>query len=138
MIDSILDRLTDMACVVVDWLVWLGVWLFWLGVLALALLGATARAAPLPKPRPAPPFAGTYDLEWHGTAYVASFLPDGSYLCFRRGEQAYAGTWRLEGGTLRVEERLIGSGPDVSSYQWESPADGRPGEFPRVRLRRIK
>jgi hypothetical protein len=90
--------------------VWLGSALFgcWLGSLL--------RAAPVPFERPArarPSLAGSW---WYaygtGDAYEVHLSADGAY-CARHWDAAgptggwWCGTWRRDGGQVRVRERLL-------------------------------
>ncbi len=72
---------------------------------ALVLLLALSAPAPLPKPPPTRPAAVgvVWALEWHGSHGFCELHKGGRWWCFWAGKE-WAGTWRVEGDTLHVEE----------------------------------
>lgn len=91
---------------------------------SLLLIAGPALAAPLPFPKPAAsPIVPDvcYRLEWCPgcSPYVVVFHRGGCYECFREGEAeaCYAGRWRVEGGTLHVDEHDRAGNP-VAGWRW--------------------
>ena len=77
-------------------------------ILALVFTAFFAVGAPAPLVRRNAPPPATIPavcvMHWCGTSYEACFHPGGFYSAVR-GEEAWAGSWRLEGSTLHIEEQ---------------------------------
>lgn len=81
-----------------------------------SVLIADALSAPVPRPRPAPPPAarpalpGLYDMAWYGSRYRTVLWAGGQYEAgIGPDGPRYVGTWRLDGDTLTIRERAVGS-----------------------------
>ncbi len=139
---SFLDRLTDAACVVIDWLVYLGVWCFWLGVLVLALLGVVARAADVSPEPPGPAIIPgvRYRMNWGGMVYDVVFRRGGAYECFAAGgtSPCYLGSWTVRGGVLAVSERTTDQRPGCKWAWTSNEASTINGNRSAIKLRRLK
>lgn len=112
--------------------------------LLLTCLLPALSAAPAPPPRAAAaaaPLAGVYRACWSGTDAMTTLAPGGHYDCLYAGAP-YAGTWRLEGGRLSLEEWRAGE-PPGHPMTWRFDVLPAPGDWllrdgPReVRLTRL-
>jgi hypothetical protein len=96
-----------------------------LAVLALLRGCDELRSAPAPFPRTARPVpvAGHYDLDWHGTRYLMTLSPCGSYCAVSPcGKEVWRGTWRVEAGILHVSETMRLDSPPT--FSWSLPLAG--------------
>lgn len=92
--------------------------------------------APLPKPKPIvrPPIVGTTWVMVHDTStYWGRFFADGRYESGPQGREAvsWAGTWRMDGETLVVQERYANAAgrPIEGSAMLTWTAELEPGRW---------
>lgn len=79
---------------------------------------------------------GEWELGWtanpnseHPTRFPIVLRPDGSYSC---DDGWYAGTWRLRGGHVVIDERYKNK-PDGSGGEFSVPSFGAPSKIPEGR-----